>query len=52
MISPLLLNIALQGMEEAAGVIYDSRGYVKPGCPTVITYADDCVPRTRLEVAM
>jgi RNA-directed DNA polymerase len=25
-ISPLLLNIALQGMEEAAGVRYDSRG--------------------------
>lgn len=42
-ISPLLLNIALQGMEEAAGVRYDSRGYVKPGCPTVITYADDFV---------
>ncbi len=43
MVSPLLLNIALQGMEEAAGVRYDSRGYVKPGCPTVITYADDFV---------
>lgn len=42
-ISPLLLNIALQGMEEAAGVEYDSRGYVKAGCPTVITYADDFV---------
>jgi RNA-directed DNA polymerase len=42
-ISPLLLNIALQGMEEAAGVHYDSRGRVKPGCPTVITYADDFV---------
>ena len=42
-ISPLLLNIALQGMEEAAGVEYDSRGCVKAGCPTVITYADDFV---------
>jgi RNA-directed DNA polymerase len=42
-ISPLLLNIALQGMEEAVGVRYDSRGSVKPGCPTVITYADDFV---------
>jgi len=42
-ISPLLLNIALQGMEEAAGVRYDSRGCVKRGCPTVITYADDFV---------
>jgi RNA-directed DNA polymerase len=38
-ISPLLLNIALQGMEEAAGVRYESRGYVKAGCPTVIVYA-------------
>jgi RNA-directed DNA polymerase len=42
-ISPLLLNIALQGMEEAAGVRYDSRGYVRSGCPTVVTYADDFV---------
>lgn len=42
-ISPLLLNIALQGMEEAAGVRYDSRGFVKGGCPTVVTYADDFV---------
>ena len=42
-ISPLLLNIALQGMEAAAGVRYDSRGYVKSGCPTVVTYADDFV---------
>jgi len=42
-ISPLLLNIALQGMEQAAGVAYDSRGSVKAGCPTVVTYADDFV---------
>lgn len=42
-ISPLLLNIALQGMEAAAGVRHDSRGSVKPGCPTVVTYADDFV---------
>ncbi|MGI8311755.1 group II intron reverse transcriptase/maturase [Saccharopolyspora hattusasensis] len=42
-ISPLLLNIALQGMEAAAGVQYDSRGCVKAGCPTVVTYADDFV---------
>jgi RNA-directed DNA polymerase len=42
-LSPLLLNIALQGMEEAAGVRYDSRGSIKSGCPTVITYADDFV---------
>ncbi|MGZ5366002.1 MAG: reverse transcriptase domain-containing protein, partial [Mycobacterium sp.] len=42
-ISPLLLNIALQGMEAAAGVEYDSHGVVKPGRPTVVTYADDFV---------
>jgi RNA-directed DNA polymerase len=42
-ISPLLLNIALQGMEHAAGVEYGSQGYVKPGRPTVVTYADDFV---------
>jgi len=42
-ISPLLLNVALQGMEHAAGVEYDSRGYVKSGRPTVVTYADDFV---------
>lgn len=42
-ISPLLLNIALQGMEHAAGVEYDSQGYVKGGRPTVVTYADDLV---------
>jgi RNA-directed DNA polymerase len=42
-ISPLLLNIALQGMEEAAGVQYRSDGTVKAGCPTVVTYADDFV---------
>src|SRR4029078_1598127 len=38
-ISPLLLNIALQGMEDAAGVRYNSRGCVKPGSPTAINYA-------------
>ncbi len=42
-LSPLLLNIALQGMEEAAGVRYNPGGHVKAGCPTVITYADDFV---------
>jgi len=30
-------------MEEAAGVEYDSRGFVKAGCPTVVVYADDFV---------
>ena len=42
-ISPLLLNIALQGMETAAGVQYRPDGTVKAGCPTVVTYADDFV---------
>lgn len=42
-LSPLLLNITLQGMEEAAGVRYNTYGHVRPGCPTVITYADDLV---------
>ncbi len=42
-ISPLLLNIAMQGMEEAAGARYDKNCHAKPGTPTVITYADDFV---------
>jgi RNA-directed DNA polymerase len=42
-ISPLLLNIALQGMEAAAGVQYRPDGTVRAGCPTVVTYADDFV---------
>jgi RNA-directed DNA polymerase len=42
-ISPLLLNIAVRGMEEAAGARYDKNGHAKPGTPTVITYADDFV---------
>ena len=44
-ISPLLLNVALHGMEAAAGVRYHHTGTragkVMPGCPTVIRYADD-----------
>ena len=54
-ISPLLLNIALHGLEEAAGVRYRGgihAGTVKDGCPALIRYADDRVPRTRLEVVM
>ena len=47
-ISPLLLNIALHGLEEAAGV----RRYMRPGkhygelvgaCPALVRYADDLV---------
>jgi RNA-directed DNA polymerase len=40
--SPLLLNVALHGMEPALGVRYDSRGKVA-GTRTVVRYADDFV---------
>ncbi|WP_018790473.1 group II intron reverse transcriptase/maturase [Salinispora arenicola] len=39
--SPLLLNVALHGMEEAAGVRYAPTGWVRPGSPVLIRYADD-----------
>ncbi|MQB02125.1 MAG: group II intron reverse transcriptase/maturase, partial [Actinobacteria bacterium] len=46
-ISPLLLNVALHGLEEAAGVRYHSTGTyageVAPGSPTLVRYADDMV---------
>lgn len=45
-ISPLILNIALHGLEEAAGVRYQtgaSADKVKPGSPAVTRYADDLV---------
>jgi RNA-directed DNA polymerase len=50
-ISPLLLNIALHGMEEAAGVRYQRKGQgrepsAKPGTPILIRYADDFVVLT------
>jgi len=54
-ISPLLLNIALHGLEEAAGVRYRTgihSGDVMDGCPALTRYADDGAPRARLEVAM
>ncbi|MBM9506805.1 group II intron reverse transcriptase/maturase [Actinacidiphila acididurans] len=44
-ISPLLLNIALHGMEKAAGVRYytggSHAGETIPGSPVLIRYADD-----------
>jgi RNA-directed DNA polymerase len=44
-ISPLLLNVALHGMEEAAGVRYvptgRHAGETVPGCPVLVRYADD-----------
>ena len=45
-ISPLLLNIALHGLEEAAGVRYRGgihAGTVRDGCPALTRYADDLV---------
>ncbi|MFD9665856.1 hypothetical protein ACFWAY_30235 [Rhodococcus sp. NPDC059968] len=44
-ISPLLLDVALHGMESAAGVRYHvtgtHAGKTMSGCPVVIRYADD-----------
>src|SRR6266511_2702149 len=46
-ISPLLLNVALHGMEEAAGVRYRrdaaaaDGGHTVPGSPVLVRYADD-----------
>jgi RNA-directed DNA polymerase len=38
--SPLLLNIALHGMEKAAGARYRADGYASKGSPILIRYAD------------
>jgi RNA-directed DNA polymerase len=46
-ISPLLMNIALHGMETAAGARYSTapshRGWSVPGTPVLVRYADDLV---------
>ena len=46
-VSPLILNVALHGLEEAAGVRYQASGKnagdTVPGCPVVVRYADDLV---------
>jgi len=42
-VSPLLLNIALHGMEQAAGVSYDTNGWVRADSPVLVRYADDLV---------
>jgi RNA-directed DNA polymerase len=45
-VSPLLLNVALHGMEEVAGARYTAGKYagrIMQGCPTAIRYADDVV---------
>lgn len=47
MISPLLMNVALHGLEEAAGVRYrqsaSTAGTAQPGTPILVRYADDLV---------
>src|SRR6266498_5135386 len=44
-ISPVLMNVALHGMEEAAGVRYirtgKNAGTARPGSPVLVRYADD-----------
>jgi len=42
-ISPLLLNVALHGLETAAGVRYWASGLTRPGSPVAVRYADDLV---------
>src|SRR6266567_3525976 len=46
-ISPCLLNVALHGLEEAAGVRYRTSGThageARPGSPVAVRYADDMV---------
>jgi RNA-directed DNA polymerase len=46
-ISPLLMNVALHGLEEAAGVRYQAgpvtTGRTVPGTPVLVRYADDFV---------
>ena len=55
-VSPLLLNVALHGMEQAAGARYEKSGRwgarIAKGCPATIRYADDFVVlcHTRQEV--
>ena len=46
-ISPLIMNVALHGMEAAAGVRYHvtgtRAGKTRDGCPVVVRYADDLI---------
>jgi RNA-directed DNA polymerase len=57
-VSPVLLNVALHGMEEAAGVRYQQTGVhagrTMTGSPVVVRYADDlvalCVSREQAEM--
>jgi RNA-directed DNA polymerase len=42
-VSPVLLNIALHGIEQAAGVRYLPQGAIRVDSPALIRYADDFV---------
>ena len=42
-VSPVLLNVSLHGMEQAAGVRYDTKGWVRADSPVLVRYADDLV---------
>jgi len=46
-ISPVLMNVALHGMEQAAGVRYirtgSNAGTARPGSPVLVRYADDLI---------
>ncbi len=46
MVSPVLLNVALHGMEKVAAARYTTSKYagrIVEGCPVLIRYADDLV---------
>ena len=53
-VSPLLANIALHGMESAVGVAYERIGgsHRIRSKRALVRYADDCAPRRREEGAM
>lgn len=51
-ISPLLMNIALHGMFEAAGYRDDRSPATTAKMPMLVRYADDCAPRTHQEVSV
>src|ERR1700694_5352909 len=42
-VSPVLMNVGLHGMEQAAGVRYLSSGSIRVDSPALIRYADDLV---------
>jgi RNA-directed DNA polymerase len=42
-VSPVLLNVALHGMEQAAGVRYHPSGWIRVDSPALFRYADDFI---------